>query len=69
MPVVTCTKCGGVTNTAVCRHIVDGKIVPPVECYARIKDMRWEKGCGYDNALPHIRQAVDELIADQPQQH
>jgi len=68
MSVVTCTNCGGVTNTAVCRHIVGGKMVPVVECYARFEGEKWVRGCGYDHAPTYMREALDQLIADQPQQ-
>jgi len=60
MPVVTCSSCGGTTNTAVSNYVTKGK--DPMVCYAKWVDGVWVKGCGYDDADPYNKSFVDKLI-------
>jgi len=64
MPTIECSKCGGITNTAVSNWIhpeirEDRKAY---ECYAKILDGKWVKGCSYDNCNPYLKPSVDNLI-------
>ena len=53
MSAIICAKCGGQTNTAVADWIdpirEDGKAN---ECYLRVEDGVWVKGCAWDKADP-----------------
>jgi hypothetical protein len=64
MPVIECAKCGGLTNTAVSNWI-DPEIREDRkahECYAKVVDGIWGKGCAYDNCNPYLKYSVDGLI-------
>jgi len=53
MPAIDCAKCGGKTNTAVAHWL--SPIRPDKkahECYLRVENGIWVKGCGWDNADP-----------------
>lgn len=63
MPVLQCT-CGHTTNTVACRWIDGGKPLKiAAECYARVVNNEWSKGCAYDSRPNHRRAEVDQLIA------
>ena len=54
MPAIECAKCGGSTNTAVSNWL-EPKSRPDKkahECYLRVEDGVWVKGCGWENADP-----------------
>ena len=60
MSAMKCSKCGGETNTAVCDWRPKDKVV--VECYAKVEDGVWIKGCGYANCDPFTVEGVDALL-------
>ena len=62
MAAITCSKCGGLTNTAVCNWIhpnirEDGKAY---ECYLRVENGVWVKGCSWDKADPKYGKPIFE---------
>ena len=65
MPAIECIKCGGLTNTAVSNWLhpksrEDGKAH---ECYAKVVNGKWVKGCGYDNCDDlYTKPSIDKLI-------
>ena len=60
MSAMTCSKCGGQTNSAVCNWRLKDKVV--VECYAKVENGVWVKGCGYANCDLYTVEGVDELL-------
>jgi len=65
MPTIECAKCGGLTNTAVANWIhpeirEDRKAH---ECYTKMVDGKWVKGCGYENCDSYTKPYIDKLIA------
>jgi hypothetical protein len=64
MPAIRCSKCGGFTNTAVSNWL-EPKIredKKAYECYAKVVNGKWIKGCAYDNCDPYTKSSVDKLI-------
>jgi RecJ-like exonuclease len=73
MPVATCSKCGGVTNTAVCEHdMTKIENVIASKCYAKFNmdTQRWEKGCAYGEVTEEfMRHMADRLIHATEEDH
>ena len=60
MTAMQCSKCGGETNSAVCDWRLKDKVV--VECYARVENGVWVRGCGYVNCDLYTVEGVDALL-------
>jgi len=60
MSAMICNKCGGTTNSAVCDWQLKDKMV--LECYAKVENGVWVKGCGYDNCDIYTIEGVNELL-------
>ena len=60
MPGATCEKCGGTTNSSVCDY--DWVQKKALQCYAKLTDGVWVKGCAYDQCDAYTRPSVDGLL-------
>ena len=58
MPTMTCSRCGGLTNSAVC----DWDFKTVTECYAKVENNIWIKGCGYENCNSYFVEGVNSLL-------
>ena len=60
MRAMECSKCGGQTNSAVCDWRLKDKVV--VECYAKVENGVWVRGCGYANCDLYTVGGVNALL-------
>lgn len=70
MPAFTCS-CGEQTNSACSNYFqakVDNEYMPKFECYARMINGKWQKGCAYDRAHTFDRNFADKLITPQEEE-
>ena len=65
MPSIICAKCNSETNTACSNHLFpirpDGKAN---ECYAKLENGKWIKGCSYDEAHDCIKKVILNMIKE-----
>ncbi len=67
MSVLTCQKCGKLTNTGTARWFTEGMetLAPDgeaFECYAAWENEKWVKGCAYDTATPMERGYASRVL-------
>jgi len=58
MSTIICTSCGRETRTTLSEEKESGVI----HCFAAFEKGHWEKGCGFEKALGHEQELVEELI-------
>lgn len=61
MPSAKC-KCGYVTNSAVSNYATVKPFGEPTECYARMVEGKWQRGCAYDRASEFMKEFVNDLV-------
>jgi len=60
MPPLTCSGCGGDTNTAVSNAYGEEPYGDATKCYFKYVEGHWVPGCAYDEAPEHMKRVIEK---------
>lgn len=64
MSALVCSNCGGVTNSAVCDWRIGDNGAVCDECYLKVENGIWVKGCGYNDCDQWTRPSIDRMLGE-----
>jgi len=66
MSSIKCSRCGGLTNTALSDHEFKMTDNTASRCYARYENDVWGRGCAYNEVNPYDKFFVDKILENNP---